>query len=37
VLVKDAARGGELQRLGLVPLLSRRSAAIAFGWAPALR
>jgi 16S rRNA (guanine1516-N2)-methyltransferase len=37
VLVKDAARGEELQRLGLVPRLSRRSAAIAFGWAPALR
>jgi 16S rRNA (guanine1516-N2)-methyltransferase len=37
VLVKDAARGGELQRLGLVPLGSRRSAAIAFGWAPAIR
>jgi len=37
VLVKDAARGEELQRLGLVPRLSRRSAAIAFGWAPAAR
>jgi tRNA1(Val) A37 N6-methylase TrmN6 len=35
VLVKDAARGEELQRLGLAPRLSRRSAAIAFGWAPA--
>ena len=35
VLIKDAARGEELQRLGLVPRLSRRSAAIAFGWAPA--
>ncbi|MGZ6125461.1 MAG: class I SAM-dependent methyltransferase [Myxococcales bacterium] len=35
VLVKDAARGKELRRLGLVPLLTRRSAAIAFGWAPA--
>jgi 16S rRNA (guanine1516-N2)-methyltransferase len=37
VLVKDAARGEELQRLGLTPHLSRRSAAIAFGWAPATR
>jgi hypothetical protein len=37
VLVKDAAPGDELRRLGLEPLLSRRSAAIAFGWAPALR
>jgi 16S rRNA (guanine1516-N2)-methyltransferase len=37
VLVKDAARGEELQRLGLVPRLSRRSASIAFGWAPAAR
>lgn len=36
VLVKDASRGAELQRLGLVPKLSRRSAAIAFGWATAL-
>jgi 16S rRNA (guanine1516-N2)-methyltransferase len=36
VLVKDAARGHELQRLGLAPLLSRRSAAIAFGWAGSL-
>ena len=35
VLVKDAAPGDELRRLGLVPILSRRSAAIAFGWAPA--
>jgi 16S rRNA (guanine1516-N2)-methyltransferase len=35
VLLKDAARGEELQRLGVVPRLSRRSAAIAFGWAPA--
>jgi tRNA1(Val) A37 N6-methylase TrmN6 len=33
VLVKDAAPGHELHRLGLVPRLSRRSAAIAFGWA----
>jgi tRNA1(Val) A37 N6-methylase TrmN6 len=37
VLVKDAARGKELRRLGLVPLLTRRSAAIAFGWAPSRR
>jgi len=36
VLVKDAARGHELPRLGLAPLLSRRSAAIAFGWAGSL-
>jgi hypothetical protein len=35
VLVKDASPGDELRRLGLTPLLSRRSAAIAFGWAPA--
>jgi 16S rRNA (guanine1516-N2)-methyltransferase len=35
VLVKDHARGAELQRLGLIPKLSRRSAPIAFGWAPA--
>jgi SAM-dependent methyltransferase len=35
VLVKDHARGAELQRLGLVPRLSRRSANIAFGWADA--
>jgi 16S rRNA (guanine1516-N2)-methyltransferase len=34
VLLKDAARGEELQRLGVVPRVSRRSAAIAFGWAP---
>ena len=32
VLVKDAAPGRELGRLGIVPRLSRRSAAIAFGW-----
>jgi 16S rRNA (guanine1516-N2)-methyltransferase len=37
VLVKDSARGEELQRLGLTPRLTRRSAAIAFGWAPALQ
>ena len=37
VLVKDSARGEELRRLGLVPRLHRRSAAIAFGWAPAAR
>jgi 16S rRNA (guanine1516-N2)-methyltransferase len=36
VLVKDHARGEELQRLGLVPRLSRRSANISFGWAGAL-
>jgi hypothetical protein len=37
VLVKDAAPGcDELRRLGLTPILSRRSAAIAFGWAEAL-
>jgi len=35
VLVKDSARGEELRRLGLVPRVHRRSAAIAFGWAPA--
>jgi 16S rRNA (guanine1516-N2)-methyltransferase len=35
VLVKDSARGVELQRLGLTPRPTRRSAAIAFGWAPA--
>ena len=35
VLLKDAARGEELQRLGVVPRPSRRSATIAFGWAPA--
>jgi 16S rRNA (guanine1516-N2)-methyltransferase len=32
VLVKDAAPGHELLRLGLTPRLTRRSAAIAFGW-----
>jgi protein-L-isoaspartate O-methyltransferase len=37
VLVKDAARGEELQRLGLVPRLTRRSATIAFAWAPSGR
>ena len=36
VLIKDSARGEELQRLGLTPRPTRRSAAIAFGWAPAL-
>jgi hypothetical protein len=36
VLVKDAARGDELQRLGLMPRITRRSAAIAFGWADSL-
>jgi 16S rRNA (guanine1516-N2)-methyltransferase len=36
VLVKDSARGEELRRLGLVPKLSPRTAAIAFGWAAAL-
>ena len=36
VLVKDAASGFELGRLGLVPRLTRRSAAIAFGWADSL-
>jgi hypothetical protein len=36
VLVKDAARGEELRRLGLKPRLTRRSAAIAFGWADSL-
>jgi len=36
VLVKDHARGAELQRLGLVPRLSRRMAVIAFGWADSL-
>ncbi|MCA1827150.1 MAG: class I SAM-dependent methyltransferase [Myxococcales bacterium] len=36
VLVKDAAPGDELRRLGLTPRLSRRSAAIAFGWAESL-
>ncbi len=32
VLVKDAAPGHELLRLGIEPILTRRSAAIAFGW-----
>ncbi len=32
VLVKDAAPGDELKRLGLTPTMTRRSAAIAFGW-----
>lgn len=36
VLVKDSRTGDELVRLGLTPQLSRRSAAIAFGWVPAL-
>lgn len=36
VLVKDAASGLELGRLGLVPRLTRRSAAISFGWADSL-
>jgi 16S rRNA (guanine1516-N2)-methyltransferase len=36
VLVKDAASGLELGRLGLVPKLTRRSASIAFGWASSL-
>ena len=36
VLVKDAGSGLELGRLGLVPRLTRRSAAIAFGWADSL-
>jgi 16S rRNA (guanine1516-N2)-methyltransferase len=36
VLVKDHARGAELQRLGLTPRLSRRMAVIAFGWADSL-
>jgi 16S rRNA (guanine1516-N2)-methyltransferase len=35
VLVKDAAPGTELTRLDLVPLPSRRTARIVFGWAPA--
>jgi SAM-dependent methyltransferase len=35
VLVKDAAPGTELTRLNLVPLPSRRTARIVFGWAPA--
>ena len=34
VLVKDAAPGDELRRLGLSPQLSRRSATICFGWLP---
>ncbi len=36
VLVKDAPPGHELARLGLVPLPSRRSPRIVFGWADAL-
>ena len=36
VLVKDAPPGHELTRLGLTPLLSRRSPRIVFGWADAL-
>lgn len=32
VLVKDAAPGEELRRLGLTPRMTRRSAAIAFAW-----
>jgi tRNA1(Val) A37 N6-methylase TrmN6 len=36
VLVKDAAPGAELTRLDLVPLPSRRTARIVFGWAPAV-
>lgn len=36
VLVKDAAPGLELRRLGLVPKPSRRSAAIVLGWAASL-
>lgn len=36
VLIKDAAPGHELRRLGLAPLLSRRTAAICFGWAASL-
>jgi hypothetical protein len=35
VLVKDAAPGAELTRLDLVPLPSRRTARVVFGWAPA--
>lgn len=35
VLVKDAAPGTELTRLDLVPLPSRRTSRIVFGWAPA--
>jgi SAM-dependent methyltransferase len=37
VLVKDAFPGRELRRLGLVPQLTRRSAAICFGWADPLQ
>ena len=37
VLVKDAAPGAELTRLDLVPLPSRRTARIVFGWAAADR
>jgi 16S rRNA (guanine1516-N2)-methyltransferase len=33
VLVKDAAPGGELARLGLEPRPSRRGARVVFGWA----
>jgi hypothetical protein len=33
VLVKDAAPGRELERLGLKPRFSRRLATICFGWA----
>jgi SAM-dependent methyltransferase len=36
VLVKDAAPGHELARLGLAPRKSRRGARILYGWAPAL-
>jgi 16S rRNA (guanine1516-N2)-methyltransferase len=36
VLVKDHARGEELQRLGLTPRRSRRMAVIAFGWADSI-
>ena len=35
VLVKDAPPGHELARLGLIPLPSRRSPRIVFGWASA--
>src|SRR5438132_909008 len=35
VLVKDAPPGHELARLGLIPLPSRRSPRIVFGWAAA--
>ena len=35
VLVKDAPPGHELARLGLVPLPTRRSPRIVFGWAHA--